>query len=153
AMTDSNSELFSRYAPERFQIALAGGVHHAGRQGRRRGLAIPATGAALGVGIIAQGLVVEGWLRPAWLGAVDRPEAGRVRRHHLVDQDNATVLIAAELEFCVCDDDALVAGELLAERIDRSRHAFERIGDLIADDLAHPRDRDVLVMTGLGFGR
>src|SRR5262249_2946540 len=78
------------------------------RQRRRRGIAIPAAGAALGVKIIAQGLLVETRLRLAGLVGVHRPEAGAVRRHHLIDQDDASVPIAAELELGVGDDDALL---------------------------------------------
>ena len=55
--------------------------------------------------------------------------------------------------FGVGDDDALLAADLLAEIIDRARHALERLRDVVAQNLAHARDRDVLVMAGLGLGR
>ena len=81
------------------------------------------------------------------------PRSASCRRHDFVDQDDAAVLVAAELELGVGDDDALLAGELLAERIDRARHALERVGDLVADDFSHLGDGDVLVMASLGLGR
>src|ERR1041385_4211392 len=73
----------------RLEIALAGGVHDAVRQGWRRRLAVPAAGAALCVEIIAQRLLVETRLRPARRIDVRSPEPRAVRRHHLVDQDDA----------------------------------------------------------------
>ena len=63
------------------------------------------------------------------------------------------VSIPAEFEFGVGDDDALVAADFFAERIDGPRHALQGVGHLVAEDLAHPRDGDVLVMTGFGLGR
>ena len=48
-MTSLDSEFASGNPPKRFQITLAGGVDHAGRQRRRRGVAVPAAGAALDV--------------------------------------------------------------------------------------------------------
>src|SRR5262245_21660171 len=80
----SNLQLAPRHAPIRLKIALARRLHHAGRQRRRRRVAVPAAGAALAVEIIAQRLLVEAWLRLTGLVEVDRPEARRVRRHHLV---------------------------------------------------------------------
>src|SRR5712671_1837213 len=47
-------EIRTRHPPIRLQIAFAGGIHDAFRQRRRRGVAVPAAGAALGVEIIAQ---------------------------------------------------------------------------------------------------
>src|SRR4051812_46754271 len=45
--------------PIGFQIPLAGRLHHARRQRRWRGVAVPAAGAALDVEIVAQRLLVE----------------------------------------------------------------------------------------------
>src|SRR6185295_6037979 len=66
--------------------------------------------------------------------------------------DDAAVRRAAELELGVGDDDALVTGDPFAEIIDRARRALELFGDVVAQNLAHPRDRDVFIMTGLGLG-
>src|SRR6185295_19549163 len=81
-----------------------------------------------------------------------RPEPRTVRGHHLVDQDDAAVPRPAELELGVRDDDALVAADPFAEIIDRARHALELFGHVVAQNLAHPRDRYVFIMTGLGLG-
>src|SRR3974390_3546999 len=104
----------SRDAPESFEIALAGGIHDAFRQRWRRRIAVPAAGAALRLEIIAQRLLVEACLRPAWLPGVGCPEARTVGGHHLVDQDDASVLVAAEFKLGVGDDDALVPAQFLA---------------------------------------
>src|SRR5437879_13003499 len=102
-------QLTPRYPPIRFEIALARRIHHAVGQRWGRGVAVPAAGAALGVEIVAQRLLVEGGLRPAELVDVGRPEPRTVRRHHLVDQDDAAVGSPSELELGVGDDDALMA--------------------------------------------
>src|ERR1700722_19168532 len=148
-----NRKFAPRDPPIGFEIAFAGGLHDAWGQGRGRRIAVPAAGAALDVEIIAQRLLVETRLRLAGRVDIRRPEPRTVGGHHLVDQDDMAVLVAAEFEFGVGDDDALVAAEFFTERIDGPRHAFQRVGDLIAEDLAHPRNRDVLVVTGFGLGR
>src|SRR5581483_432639 len=135
-----------------FEIAPAGRIHDAGRQWRRRRFAVPAAGATLGVEIIAQRLLVEARLRLPRFVDVGGPEPRTVRGHDLVDQDDAPLRVAAEFELGVGDDDAVVAADLLTARVDRARHAFERIGHLRAHDLTHPADRDVFVVTALGFG-
>src|ERR1700689_5103564 len=117
-MTASNCKLTPRNPAISLEITLAGGVNDLGGQWRRRCIAVPAAGAALGVEIIAQRLLVEARLRPARRVGIRGPEPGAVGRHHLVDQDDVPILVAAELEFGVGDDDALVATDLLAERID-----------------------------------
>ena len=147
-------QLAPRHPPIGLEIALAGRLHHARRQRRRRGVAVPAAGAALGVEIVAQRLLVEARLRLAGLVDVRRPEPRAVGRHHLVDQDDAAVAVAAELELGVGDDDALVAADLFAERIDRARHALERRAATSSPRISRiARDRDVLVVAGLGLGR
>src|SRR6266436_75265 len=152
-MTELDFQFTPRDPPIGFEIALAGGIHHACGQRWCWRVAVPAAGTALGVEIVAQGLLVETRLRLAGLVGVHVPKPGAVRRHHLVDQDDPPVRIAAELELGIGDDDSLVARKRLAERIDGARHALQRVGGLIADDLAHPRDGDVLVVPGLGLGR
>src|SRR5262245_56018051 len=153
AMTALDYELLPRDPPVGLQITLAGGVDDMCGQKWRRGVAIPAAGAALGVEIVAQRLLVKTRLRPAGLVGIDGPEARRIRRHHLVDQDDLSVAVAAEFEFGVGDDDALLAGEAFAAGIDRARQTLQLVGDGAADHLAHPPNRDVLVMAGLGLGR
>src|ERR1700712_39324 len=104
------------------EITLAGGLDDACGQRRRRGLAVPAAVAALGVEVIAQRLLVEARLRLSRTIGIRGPEPRTVGRHHLVDQDDATGLVAAEFEFGVGDDDALLAADPLAEGIDVARH-------------------------------
>src|SRR5437016_1938643 len=91
AMTGLDCEFTSRHPPKSLQVALAGGVDDAGRQRRGRGVAVPAAGAALGVEIVAQRLLVEARLRLAGLVDVHCPESRTVGGHHLVDQDDAAV--------------------------------------------------------------
>src|SRR5258708_3238704 len=152
SMMASDLEFAARDAAIRFEIALAGSVHHAGGQRRRRGVAVPAAGVAFGVEIITQRLLVETRLRLAGLVDIDRPEPRTVGGPPLVDQDDAPTAVATEFEFCVGDDDAAVARDGFAEIIDGARHALQRVGDLLAQDLAYPRHRDVLVMPGFGLG-
>src|SRR3954463_1976202 len=85
--------------PVRLEIALAGGIDHAVRQWRRRGVAVPAAGGPLDVEIIAQRLLVEARLRPARRVDIRRPEPRAVGSHHLVNQNDAAVGVAAEFEF------------------------------------------------------
>src|ERR1019366_10540366 len=116
-MTGSDGQFGPGDAAVSLEIALAGGLHDACRQRRRRRLAVPAAGTALGVEVIAQRLLVETRLRLAGLVDIRRPEPRTVGGHHLVDQDDMAVLVAAEFELGVGDDDALAAADLLAERI------------------------------------
>src|SRR5439155_21080393 len=148
-----DGELTTRDAAIGLEIARAGGVYHARRQRRRRRLAVPAAAAALGVEIIAQRLLVEARLRLAWSVGIRGPEPRTVGGHRLVDQDDAAAFITAELEFGIGDDNAPVAADFLAERIDRAGHALEPVRDFVAENFAHPRDRDVLVVAGFGLGR
>src|SRR5882757_9650005 len=110
AMTRLSLQLMPRHAPVGFEIALAGRIDHAGRQRRRRAVAVPAPGFPLGVEIVAQRLLVEARLALAGLVDVDGPEPRTVRCHHFVDQNDAAVTVAAEFELGVGDDDALLAG-------------------------------------------
>src|ERR1019366_9930415 len=130
-MTGSDGQFGPGDAAVSLEIALAGGLHDACRQRRRRRLAVPAAGAALGVEIIAQRLLVETRLRLAGVIGIRRPEPRTVGGHYLVDQDDAAVLVPAEFEFGVGDDDTLVAAELLAEGIDGAGHALERVGHFV----------------------
>src|ERR1700736_4086610 len=93
AMTGLNLEFAVRHPPISLEIKLARCVDDARGQGWRRGVAIPAADVALGVEIVAQRLLVETRLRLAGFVDVDRPETRAVRRHHLVDQDDAAILV------------------------------------------------------------
>src|SRR3981081_2442335 len=111
-MTALDAQLTPRNPSIRFQIPFLARAPHARRQRRRRGVAVPAAGATLGVEIVAQRLLVETRLRLAGLVDVDRPEPRTVGGHHFVDQDDASIAVAAEFELGVGDDDALVAADL-----------------------------------------
>src|SRR5713226_2181514 len=152
-MTGLDCQFGAGDTPIGLQITLAGGVHDAGWQWRRRGFAVPAAGAAFRVEVIAQRLLVEARLRLAGPVGVGGPEPRTVGGHHLVDQDNSSIAVPAEFEFCVGDDDALVAAEFFSKPIDRAAHALQRVRHLVAENLAHARNRDVLVVAGLGLGR
>src|SRR5262245_33668749 len=63
-----------------------------------------------GLEVVADVLLVEAWLRSAGSVAISRPEAGRVGRERLVDEDDPILGPArsgkqAELELRVGDDD------------------------------------------------
>src|SRR5579864_1936846 len=107
-MTESDRQLPTSDAPVRLEIAPAGRLDDARRQRRCWRIAVPAAGAALGVEMVAQRLLVETRLRPAGLVGIDRPEAQRVRRHHLVDQDDLAISIAAEFELGIGNDETIV---------------------------------------------
>src|SRR5262249_22723306 len=135
------------------KIAFAGGLNHAWRQRRRRGLAVPAPGSPLCVEIIAQRLLIKARLRPARAVGIRRPEAGAIGSHHLMNQNDAPFGAKPKFEFRVANNDASLARELLADRVNRSCHALQRARHVVADDPAHPRDSDVFVMAGLSLGR
>src|ERR1700692_1390423 len=79
--TALNAELGAGDAAIGFEVAFAGGVHHACRQWGRRRLGVPAAGPALAVEIVAQRLLVETRLWLAGLIDIRRPEPRTVRGH------------------------------------------------------------------------
>src|SRR5258708_32337568 len=62
SMMASDLEFAARDAAICFKIALAGRVHHAGRQRRRRGVPVPAAGGGFGVAVIAPGVRGVTWV-------------------------------------------------------------------------------------------
>src|SRR3981081_3871500 len=97
-MMKSDFEFSPRHAAIGLEIALAGGIHHACRQRRRRrGIAVPAAGAALGVEIIAQRLLVEARLRLPGLIHIRRPEPRTVGGPPFLDQHDAALAMPADL--------------------------------------------------------
>src|SRR5690349_8294603 len=118
---------------------MARGLYHVGWKGWWWRFAIPAASATLAIEIVAQGLLVEAWLRAARYVLVSGPEARAVRRHHLIDQEHAPRSVTPEFEFRVGDDDPTRRGGVAAERIDLAAQALQlsRLG--LAEDLAHPR--------------
>jgi len=61
-----------------------------------------------------------------------RPEARRIGRQTLVDQEQFSI-DRAKLEFRVCDDDSFLRDVLSAARIDFETQLFHPIGDFVAD--------------------
>src|SRR5689334_12227673 len=96
---------------------MARRLHYVGRKRGRRRLAIPSSRATLAIEIVAQGLLVEAWLRAAGRVLVRGPEPRAVRRHHLIDEQDAPRRIAAELEFRVGDDDPPRRGGIASEGV------------------------------------
>src|SRR5260370_24267973 len=136
-MTVSDAELAASNPAIGIEITLAGGVDDFGGQGWRRGVAVPAAGAALRVEIVAQRLLVEARLRLAGLVDIHRPEPRAVRGHHLFDHDDPSVAIPAKFKFGVGNNDALVADDFFAERIDRAGHALQREHHLVPENFTH----------------
>src|ERR687891_1899528 len=82
------------------------------RKGREWWLAVPASRLSLGLEEVAHGLLVERHLRSAGAPLLGVPEARRVGRQDLVDQEELAVRPArspAELELRVGEDEAVIS--------------------------------------------
>src|SRR5690606_24450348 len=123
------------------------------RQVRRRRFLVPLARGDEAVQEVPHGLLVQRGLAAADRVLVLRPEAGGVRRQHLVDQEQRAVRELAELELRVRDDDALLGGQRAPALVDGEAAVAERGGQLLAHALCHLRERDVLVVALLGLGR
>ena len=75
---------------------------------------------------VADVLLVERRLGAARLPSVRRPEARRVGGEHLVGEDDGAVRAAPELDLGVGEDDAALAGDLLAAGVDGQREPAQR---------------------------
>src|SRR5918995_311002 len=106
----SSFELEAAQQAERLDVFLAGFRDHLIRQRRHRRLLVPSNRFE----IVADELFVEARLRAARCVNIARPETRRVWRQRLVDENDLTFLWtiedAAELEFCVGNDDAAMLG-------------------------------------------
>src|SRR3990172_176467 len=98
--------------------------------------------------IIADELLVEALLRAARPIAVRGPEPRRVRRQHLVDQDELPVR-QPELELGVGDDDSPPAGVVRRPAVDLQRDGARLLGHRFPDDVDHLRKGDVHVVLSL----
>src|SRR6476661_1248044 len=127
------------------EVPCAGRAHDVDGQGGGWRVAVPAAGAALGVEIVAEWLLVEAGLRPPGDIAIGWPEPRAVRGEHLVDQANLASAVAAELELGVGDDDPPRGGEISSAGVDEAAHMLERSGNLHAQPLHDLGHRDVLV--------
>src|ERR1035437_4816556 len=150
----SSCELPAGEAAIRFDVLLARLFDDVRRQRRDGGLFVPADP----LEVVAHELLVEAGLRAARLVAVDGPEAGRVGRQRLVDQDHALLgrLRAAgaqpEFEFRVGDDDAARFGVGRAFGVQPERQVADAIEERPADHLHGPRFADVDVVPALLLG-
>ncbi len=94
------------------------------------------------------------------LVAGERPEAGGIRGQHLVAQDDLAVLVEAELELGVRDDDAAGQGVVGAFLVERDRAVADLRGELLAaaregflEDFNASLEADIFVVVAdLGFG-
>src|SRR5881397_960005 len=98
-------------------VGVFGPLDHAGRQLRRRWLVVPPAR----IEPVPDELLVERWLGRAGRVAIGRPEARRVRREHLVHQDQLAI-DEAELELRVRHDDAALSGDLRPSLVQPDRH-------------------------------
>ena len=115
---------------------------------RRRGFRVMRANNA-----VADGLLVIRRLRLACLITFERPEAGAVRRQDLVAKDDLAILIEAELELRVGDDDAarksirsalLVDGNRIVAQFLGILHAMAR--ELLLEDSSALLEGDILVV-------
>src|SRR5882672_4496805 len=99
-----------------FAVFLRGPGNHVGWKPRCGRCLVPVER----LQVVANVLLVERRWARARAVLVDRPEAGRVGRKSLVDQDELSARVGAELELGVGDDDAALAGEVggLAVQVD-----------------------------------
>jgi hypothetical protein len=81
---------------------------------------------------------------------VGRPEAGRVRRQHLVDEDEAPGVVEAELELGVGDDDAAGQGIGGGVAVDAEGHVPDLPGEVLADEVGGVAEAHVLVVLADG---
>src|SRR5690606_1747311 len=145
-------QVVPRQALKYSQVALRRRVDDLLRQRRRRWLAGPASLGDEGIEVVPNRLLVQRRLRPAGDVALPRPESGRVRGQHLVDQEERAVRGVPELELRVRNDDVRLGRDDLASLVEREAQATEGAGERVAEPLPHGVERDVLVVALLGLG-
>ena len=69
-----------------------------------------------------------------------RPEPRTVGGHHLVDQDDAAVAVAAEFKLGIGDDDALSQRVIGGTRVEGNRCVAYLDGEGLTDDFDHARE-------------
>src|SRR5690606_1244993 len=137
-------------AVERLAVLGRGFFQYVPRQARgRRGL-VP----VLGFQPVAHELLVERRRADADAIAVGRPEARGIRRQHFVHQVEPAIVVQAEFELGVGDDDALGGGELRGLGIQAQRHVADAFGHFLADLVDDMGEVDVFVVHAeFGLGR
>ena len=154
AGSDPVGEVQARNTFVGFDVTRAGGRGDVGRQGRRRFIA-----AAVPAGIrpgepVADELLVEARLHDAFPIAVGRPVPRRVGGEDLVGQHHRAVLVDAELELGVGDDDSLGQRVLGGLRVDLQGAVPQLRRSLGADQVDDLVEGDVLVvLPQFGFRR
>ena len=85
--------------------------------------------------------------------SVDRPEARRIRREHLIGQDEIAV-DQPELELGVGDDDPAAGGQCCGALVDVDADVSDRACEFGSDQADRVLEGDVDVMVAdVGFGR
>ena len=103
--------------------------------------------------VVAHELLVERRLRAAGRVLVGRPEARRVGRERLVAEHEPAVVVDAELELRVREDDPARRGALRDEPVELEREPLDLVEALLADELDGRVAVDVLVVPGLRLRR
>src|SRR5581483_2074260 len=93
-------------AAECVEVPLARRPNNVRRQRWRRRLAVPSARAPLQVEIVAQRLLVEARLHATQLIVLNGPEAQTVGSQDFVDQRDAALTVASELELNIRNDDS-----------------------------------------------
>ena len=103
--------------------------------------------------VVAQRLLVEARLTPAWLIAIGRPEARRIGSQDLVDDEQRPVGGATELEFRVRDDDAVLGRIRPSGFVQAETRRLEPLRRLAAHRSCNVSEAHVLVVTRFRLGR
>src|SRR5207245_7777152 len=95
--------------------------------------------------IVEQVLLLKGRVWPARAVLLEVPEARRIRGHHLIDQDDVT-LVNAEFELRVSEDQPTLEGARNAELIEDEACLLEGLRELLTGPPGQFGTRDVFVM-------
>lgn len=131
------------------QVFLGSFLDDVFRNLRRRGFLVPATADEP----VAQELLVVALLRTADLILVSGPETTAVRREHLICQGKRAVLVNAELELGIGDDDAFCQGIVGALGVELETCHHELCCQGFSQHFDGFIKVDVLVMSLSCFGR
>src|SRR5450830_1336397 len=146
----SGLQLLARQAFDGFKVLGLGFFDDVGRQRRRR------CGLAPGqcFQVVAHELLVERRRRDAGLIGIGRPEARGVGRQHFIHQVHDAVVVEAEFEFGVGDDDA-ARGRVLGRGLVQCNADVAHLGGQFGTDASfHVGKADVFIMLAqIGLGR
>src|SRR5215471_440939 len=142
-----NRQISSRQNLICLYVLLTGFVGNFIRQRRRRRLFVPPDRFQ----IVANKLLVERFLRAAWLIFVSRPEARRIRSQDLVGKNQALVCVS-KFKFSVGNDNATAGCIICCRSVNFQAQIAKRFRKLRARTLAHLSKRNVFVVTAKCFG-